>query len=81
MNLRPLKLAFLQSDGSLDEAIILGVIGCLVGIGLQVFDVVHNKATFNAAIFFGGLGGLLSGMGVLMGARGKASPPATPPSA
>ena len=74
MNLRPLKGMFLQEDGTLDEAILVGAIAILEGFGLELYAVLVLHQAFNLAEFGAGVGALATGIGVLMGLRGRSRP-------
>lgn len=74
MNLKPLKGMFLQEDGTLDEAILVGAIAILEGFGLELYAVLGLHQAFNLAEFGAGVGALATGIGVLMGLRGRSRP-------
>lgn len=71
MDLKPLKGMFLQEDGTLDEAILVAAAAMLEGFGLELYAVLALHQPFNLAEFGAGVGALSTGVGVLMGLRGR----------
>lgn len=78
MNLKPLKGMFMQSDGTIDEAVVVAALAILEGFGLELYAVLVLHQPFNLAEFGGGVGALATGIGILMGVRGKTQSPLGP---
>lgn len=75
MSLQPLLKMFSQGDGSLDEAIVGGVYGCLAVTALQLYAL-HKGQEFSAVGFGTALGAIWSGSTVLM--KFRKTPPTEP---
>lgn len=71
MNLQPLKGMFMEGDGTVDEAILVAALAVLEGFGLELYSVLWLHQAFNLAEFGAGVGALATGVGVLMGVRGR----------
>jgi hypothetical protein len=65
---------FLQEDGTVDEAIVVAALAVLEGFGLELYAVLWLHQPFNLAEFGAGVGALATGVGVLMGVRGRSRP-------
>lgn len=72
MNIKPLQGAFLQSDGTIDEAVLCIVAGTAAMIVFEALDIA--SADFKPLDFGAGMAALWGGAGALMKFR-----PQTPP--